>query len=249
MYHRVCKEGEGDLSPYVVNVEVFERQLQYFLGHGYYTPRLADVLANRFDVADRTKKPFIITFDDGYLDTLKNAVPLIREYGFLANVFILPAIRTNSWDAPKGIKEAKLMDEIQFLDLKALGVEIGSHGWSHRSLPLLADDDLANEFQQSKKTAEEILQQPVQYFAYPYGDVDERVKAAARKAGFVCAFATNSGPIWFHRDLHQIRRTIICNRADNPYLFVKLSGIEKTLRVGWSMAKNILGRPPRHNTV
>lgn len=249
MYHRVCKEGEGDLSLYVVNVEVFERQLQYFVEHGYYTPRLADVLANRIDVADRTKKPLIITFDDGYLDTLENAVPLIRKYGFLAHVFILPAIRTNSWDAPKGIKEAKLMDEAQILNLKALGVEIGVHGWSHRSLPLLDDEDLANEFQQSKKTAEEILQQPVQYFAYPYGDVDERVKAAARKAGFLCAFATNSGPMRFHSDLHQIRRTIICNRAESPYLFVKLSGIEKVLRLGWSITKGMFGRQPRYNNV
>lgn len=249
MYHRVTRDGEGEPSDFVVNVDVFEQQLRYFAEHGYYTPRLADVLADRHRAVEPAKKPLVITFDDGYQDTLENAVPLVRKYGFLANVFILPALRTNSWDAPKGIVEAKLMDRNQFPDLKRLGVEIGSHGWSHRSLPLLDDDDLADEFLLSKQAAEEILQQPVQYFAYPYGEVDERVKVAARKAGYVCAFATNSGPKAFHGDLLQIRRTIICNRADSLYLYAKLSGIEKTFRLGWSVTKKLIGRQPRYNQV
>lgn len=249
MYHRICKDGEGEPSSFVVNVDVFERQLEYFFTQGYYTPPLGEVLTNSHTASSGKRKPLIITFDDGYLDNLENAAPLLQRYGFIANVFIIADFsrRTNWWDTPKNIAEAKLMEKDQVLSLRSMGIEIGSHGWSHRSLPLLDDVDLENEFVQSRRAAEDLLQTPVKYFAYPYGEVDERVKAAARKAGYVCAFATNSGPMSFHGDLLQVRRTIICNRADSMYLFAKLAGHEKAFRIGWSITKDVIGRKPRYN--
>lgn len=249
MYHRITRNGEGEPSSFVVNARVFERQLQFFSEHGYYTPRLADVSSTHASMVSSARKPLIITFDDGYLDTLEQAAPLLRKYGFSAIVFILPGLRTNSWDAPKGIAEAKLMETNQYLELREMGIEIGSHGWSHRSLPLLGDEELENELTQSKRVAEELLKQPIEYFAYPYGEVDERVKKAVRNAGYVCAFATNSGPMSFHGDLFQIRRSIVCNNADGLYLYKKLSRVEKIMRVGWSVAKQLMGRRPSYNKV
>ncbi|MEK7249381.1 MAG: polysaccharide deacetylase family protein, partial [Bacteroidota bacterium] len=155
--------------------------------------------------------------------------------------------RTNWWDASKKIAETKLIEKHQVLYMKASGNEIGSHGFSHRSMPLLSDDDLSEELMRSKKVAEELLGQPVQYLAYPYGEVDERVKAVARQAGYLCAFATNSGPMFLHNDLYQIRRTTITNRADDLYLHVKLKGLEKASLWSWSRVKTMIGRKPRYN--
>jgi peptidoglycan/xylan/chitin deacetylase (PgdA/CDA1 family) len=248
MYHRVCKKGETTPSPFVVEVDAFERQLAYFARHGYHTPSLGEVLSRRNNALG---KPLLITFDDGYLDTLELAIPLLARYGFSAVVFLVADFsrRNNWWDLPKGIPEARLMEKDHVLELKRLGVEIGSHSWSHPSLPTLSDAELAYEFTESRKAVEDLLQQPVHYFAYPYGETDERVKAAARRAGYHCAFSTNSGALSFYADLHQIRRTIICNRADSLYLYAKLSGIEKSLRVGWSVAKKVLRRKPRYSSV
>ncbi len=248
MYHRVSNDGDADRNDFVVETDVFDRQLQYFAEHDYYTPRVADVLENRNNTT--IKKPLLITFDDGYVDTLKNAAPILRKYGFSATGFIVADFsrRTNWWDASKKIAEAKLMEKHQVLEMKASGVEIGSHGFSHRSMPLLSDDELSEELMRSKKVAEELLGQPVQYLAYPYGEVDERVKAAASQAGYQCAFATNSGPMFLHNDLYQIRRTTITNRADDLYLHVKLRGFEKSVRWGWSRVKTVIGKRPQYNT-
>ena len=250
MYHRVIKNGEVEGTEFVVNVDVFERQLQYFAEQGYYTPPLAHVLGNCYRSVGKSHKPLIITFDDGYVDTLENAAPLLRQYGFSAIVFVVSDFsrRTNWWDARKGIAQAQLMGKSEVRSLHEMGIEIGSHGWSHRSLPLLNDEELTVEFDRSRKTTEDVVGQSVRYFAYPYGEVDERVEAAARRAGYVCAFATNSGPMFFHSDLFQIRRTNIRNRSGKTYLYTKLSGIEKTLRYGWSVTKKLIGKKPKYNS-
>lgn len=250
MYHRVCNDGDANQNEYVVEIDMFERQLRYFAEHNYYTPRIADVLDHRNNTAHTGGKPLLITFDDGYVDTLENVVPLLRQYGFSATVFIIADFsrRTNWWDVPKKIAEARLMEKYQVLDMRASGIEIGSHGFSHRSMPILNNDDLAEELFRSKRVVEELLAQPVQYLAYPYGEVDQRVKVVACQAGYRCAFATNSGPMFFHNDLYQIRRTLITNRDDELYLHLKLAGFDKALRWSWSRAKTIIGKRPQYNT-
>ncbi|MBX2992552.1 MAG: polysaccharide deacetylase family protein [Bacteroidetes bacterium] len=249
MYHRICKPQEVNAgNDYIVSTEIFELQLQYFIHHGYHTLPIDDLL-NPNHQGPPVKKPLVITFDDGYLDTLENAAPLLAKYGFSAIVFVISDFsrQNNWWDLPYNMAEARLMKEDEIIKIRDFGIEIGSHGWSHRSLPLLKDDELAEELHHSKQILEKLLGKPVRYFAYPYGEVDDRVAAFARKSGYQCAFATNYGPWSFFRDLFQIRRTLISNRADALYLNFKLSGAEKGVRWMWSVTKQIVGRRPRYN--
>jgi peptidoglycan/xylan/chitin deacetylase (PgdA/CDA1 family) len=248
MYHRICGGDEKAHSKYVVDVEVFRAQLRYFAEQGYYTPNLADVLANNGRSLLSDKKPLLITFDDGYLDTYEYALPALREFGFIAVVFVVTdlARRTNWWDAPKHIAEARLMDPHHMHEMRKQGIEFGAHGVNHRSLPLLSDEELEYELQQSKTEAETILGQPIQFFAYPYGEVDERVKVATIGAGYSCAFASNSGPLSFHTDLFEIRRVLIASNANPAYLYLKLSGVEKAFKWSEWVGKKVLGKQPAY---
>jgi peptidoglycan/xylan/chitin deacetylase (PgdA/CDA1 family) len=243
VYHRVTENGKGESSDFIVNSWTFERQLSYFRDKGYYTPALKDVLGDAVGRVSK-KKPFLITFDDGYQDTLEIAAPLLRKFEFNAIVFIIPnfSLCTNSWDAEISSSEARLMTREQVLALRGMGFEIGAHSWSHHSLPALDDAELDMELRKCKTAEEELLQEPVISFAYPYGDVDERVMTAARNAGYSCAFATNSGPMSFHKSFFRVRRTRIGNSANRLYLFLKVSGIEKAYRVARSRVKGIIRR-------
>lgn len=248
MYHRISRGSEGRRSRYVVEHQVFREQLRRFAALGYTTPKLADVLARRNGTVEGNAKPLLITFDDGYLDTFELALPALREFGFTAIVFIVADFsrRTNWWDAPKHIPEAPLMEPEHILELKRNGIEIGSHGLTHRSLPMLNDDDLAYELERSKDLTEALLGEPVQYFAYPYGEVDERVKLATIRAGYACAFASNSGPFSFHADPFEIRRVLVASHHVAPYLNLKLSGLEKAFKWSEWIGKKIIGRQPAY---
>ena len=65
------------------------------------------------------------------------------------------------------------------------GWEVGSHTRSHPRLSQVEDDaELADELEGSRRVCEERLGRPCQSIAYPYGDHDERVVAAAGRAGY-----------------------------------------------------------------
>ncbi|MBA3734606.1 MAG: polysaccharide deacetylase family protein [Actinobacteria bacterium] len=69
------------------------------------------------------------------------------------------------------------------------GVEIGSHGVSHAHLTTLSGDELHHELNGSWEEIEDRLRRPCKDFAYPYGEHDLRVRAAARVAGYGRAYA------------------------------------------------------------
>ena len=87
------------------------------------------------------------------------------------------------------------MDWDELRDLVARGFEIGSHTVSHPHLPQLSDAELDTELLYSRLCCEDELGVPCRYLAYPYGEHDERVRAAARRAGYTAAFALHEpGP-------------------------------------------------------
>ena len=69
------------------------------------------------------------------------------------------------------------------------GVRIESHGVSHAHLPALGDDELRRELRDAKQEIEDELAVRCTELAYPYGEHDDRVRAAARSAGYERAFA------------------------------------------------------------
>ena len=74
--------------------------------------------------------------------------------------------------------------------LAAEGAELAAHGATHAILTGCDDSDLAAELKGSRAVLERRLRREVSLLAYPNGDHDPRVVAAAGRAGFRFAFAT-----------------------------------------------------------
>ena len=243
MYHRVCADSEPAASRYVVTRGTFHQQMRFLAQHGFWTPRLVDLLDGSWTNNHEGKRPIMITFDDGYLDVYENAFPVMQEFGFSAIIFVVPDFtrRTNWWDPPGRLRNVDLLQPHHIQRMCRLGVEFGAHSFSHRSLPALSNCELEGELQKGKCCSEGFLHQCFLAVAYPYGDVDERVKEAAKRAGYQCGFAAHSGPLRFSSDLFEIRRTILENRANNVYLWYKVSGLANVLHwITWS-AKKLVG--------
>src|SRR4029077_7346020 len=82
--------------------------------------------------------------------------------------------------------ETMKWDELRAL--AELGIEVGSQTISHRNLPTLSDRALPAGLRSSQQPLEDELGRPCTLLAYPFGDCDERVRAAARVAGYEIAF-------------------------------------------------------------
>lgn len=92
--------------------------------------------------------------------------------------------------------DCRPMDWDMLRQMRANGMEIGSHGVSHRMLAKLDDLTLLDEVRGSKaRLAEELGEQPLA-ISYPVGgddSFDARVLAAVEDAGYAFAFTYNNG--------------------------------------------------------
>jgi peptidoglycan/xylan/chitin deacetylase (PgdA/CDA1 family) len=74
-------------------------------------------------------------------------------------------------------------------ELADAGWEVGSHTCSHPHLTAIDDAQLDRELRASRAACEEGMARPCRSIAYPYGDVDARVIAAAGASGYELAAA------------------------------------------------------------
>lgn len=134
-------------------------------------------------------RPVVLTFDDGYVDFLEHAVPVLKEHGYPAVVYAVAGMLggRSAWVAPEGIASAPLMDAAQLREVQKMGFSIGSHTVSHPRLAQLNTKQIVEEMTVSKRILEDTLGGRVDHFCYPYGSHDIRAVNAAAEAGYVTA--------------------------------------------------------------
>jgi peptidoglycan/xylan/chitin deacetylase (PgdA/CDA1 family) len=174
-----------------VTPDAFERQLRVLLDRGYRGVTFAEA------VASPPGKTLAVTFDDAYLSVLELGKPILDRLGLPATVFVptdypdrdgpmaWPGI--DQWLGGPHEAELRPMTWAQIGGLADAGWEIGSHTCSHPHLTELDDAALEREMAASKAECERRLGRPCSTIAYPYGDYDARVAAAAGRAGYEAA--------------------------------------------------------------
>lgn len=195
MYHHIRQINEN-LSPMAVSLSVdpkkFEAQLDYIQSLGYTTTNFRKLKAG-----DLPEKPIILTFDDGYENFYTYAFPALKKRHMTAVTYIIT----------KQIDTGTYMSLRQILELQDYGIEIGSHTLHHYDLSTLSDKDQALEILDSKRILENLLEQPVVSFCYPYGKYNKTSKDLIEKAGYEFAVTVNGGVSKFSHllDLERLR--------------------------------------------
>ncbi|MEV1009336.1 polysaccharide deacetylase family protein [Streptomyces sp. NPDC049881] len=192
MYHSV-DYAESDPYRITITPDRLREQLVWLRRRGLRGVSMSHLLRAR--AAGRADRLVGLTFDDGYRDFLDYAVPLLRGHGCTATVFVLPGRLggSNAWDAEGPRKRLLNADGIRAA--AEAGMEIGSHGLAHVSLPALPDDELEHEIRHSRALLRDITGGDVPGFCYPYGAVDQRVADAVRDAGYAYACAISPGAL------------------------------------------------------
>ena len=188
-YHAVSERFPAALS---VTPEAFERQLALLARAGYRGGTFEDA------VKAGSGRVAAVTFDDAYLSVLALGKPMLDALGWPATVYAptdyldaperpLKWAGIEQWHGGEHERELLPMSWDQLGELAEAGWEIGSHTRSHPHLTEIGDDALRDELVESKRVVEERLGRPCATLAYPYGDHDERVVAAAGAAGYAAA--------------------------------------------------------------
>lgn len=115
------------------------------------------------------------------------------------------------------IKSNRLMTWEQAREMRENGIEFGSHGVTHRLLTSLNIADVRKEIQDSRKTMEKKLGVPVDSFAYPNGNYNERIIEILRDEGYALAVSTDPGLNSKHTDLFRLKRICMDEKTLSDY--------------------------------
>jgi peptidoglycan/xylan/chitin deacetylase (PgdA/CDA1 family) len=186
-YHSLSDSWQDSLA---VPPTAFERQLRTLVDRGY-RPATADQAING-------SGPLLhVTFDDAFR-SVAHALPVLERLRVPATIFactayadggrrlLVPELLTR---ASGHEDELLTMDWDTLRSTSELGIEIGSHTETHPHLTRLSDAEIRRELADSRERLEAELGRSCRYLAYPYGESDARVRAAARWAGYAAAYS------------------------------------------------------------
>lgn len=209
-YHNVGQgPQDGKFNLLYTSLAKFDRQLWTLRRLGLRGVSMREGLQQL--QGERRSNLVMLSFDDGYLDTVTRALPILTSYGFTATCFVVSdAIGThNSWDAAYLQDHKPLMAQQQVQQWLAAGMEIGSHSCSHARLGELARDAAEHEIAGSRAALRAALGVAIDQFSYPYGSFSSATVELVRRAGYVSAVTVVPGVAGAGDDRYRLPRILV----------------------------------------
>ena len=227
MYHRVGEiRAEAEMR-YCVSPDRFADHMRALSKSGWWACAIDDFTAWLEGGPGLPAGAFLLTFDDGFLGIYRHVLPILRQLGWPATVFLVSTLLGSQdvWRRAESseIHTYPLLGLPEINAMRPSGFAFHSHTRTHAELTRLGDEALYQEVAGSKSDLEALLGEPVAYIAYPFGRYDERVSRMARAAGYRAAFSVESG---FNRpgiDAYRIRRIDVYGTDTPTRLLRKVS--------------------------
>jgi peptidoglycan/xylan/chitin deacetylase (PgdA/CDA1 family) len=202
-YHRISTERDV-LS---VSPERFRRQLEYAVGSGAKPVRLGDAVGD--GTTGNAGRAFCVTFDDGYEDTLSEALPVLQDLQIPATVYLASAITGGTARLTWYRSPPPMLDWDGAARLCSCGlVDVGAHSRTHPALTRLDDAGSRAEIFDCREEIAARLGVIPTSFAYPAGLYGERERTLVIEAGYTNAVTVRVGVNVADTDPFALARTI-----------------------------------------
>ena len=220
MYHQIDvppKRGTS-LRGLIVAPSSFARQMALLKWLGYKGLAMRDL--EPYLAGEKQGKVVGLTFDDGFQNNVRHALPVLQKHGFTATCYaVSQAIGgTNSWDKNLGIAQKPLMSDDDWRKWLRSGMEIGSHTRTHADLRKLSPEEALAEISGSREDLQKQFSCEVRHFCYPYGWYTDEHKQMVESAGYRTATTTARGKVSVPADPYALRRIMVA-RATHLGLF------------------------------
>ena len=192
LYHSISEDASPGYLEYTVTPSQFRAQMELIAAGGYRTltvSELATLLAD--PAATVPERAVLVTFDDGFAEVYNQGLPILLDLGITATVFAISGFvgRSSTWLRRIGEGSRPLLTWEQLAALHDKGIEIGSHGHSHRQLDTIPLASAGEEIRKSREILEAGLGTPIRAFAYPHGYHSPAIRELVRESGYSSACA------------------------------------------------------------
>ncbi|SDE28735.1 Polysaccharide deacetylase [Bacillus wiedmannii] len=233
MYHHLLKENdkkENDVfkdKETILSVEQFEKQMKYLNDKGYKTITMKEFEEYMKNKGELSEKSVLITFDDSSKTNYTYAYPILKKYKMKATAFVVTSRLTDKEEVfdskkiqPLSKHEInKMKDVFEFGSYTHDLFKLGKNGEAY--LVSQPDSVVKEDLSMSKS----ILK--TDYFAYPFGEYNEKSISLLNGIKFNLAFTNNQGYANRTNKLMEIKRFPISPEVDMKKFSEVLSGIYK----------------------
>ncbi len=167
--------------------EWFLKQMQWLYENNFHTLNGEELHYFIIGQVQPQRKSVVLRFDIGlpdYEEYSEIVIPMLREYGFHAFVFVLTTSFTDDCSHPENMI---CWDDLVAWEEEGL-ITVGSHGIEHPDYKLITQAYKKWDAGESKKIIEEALGHPIYWFAYPYDSVPDNPNLLLEPLGYWGAF-------------------------------------------------------------
>lgn len=199
-YHHVAED-----TPAVTSIRPlqFRAHLQHLKDEGFNIIDLKRGIKAVLAEEPLPDKAVAITFDDAYRNILTNAAPILDEFGYTATIFVATDLVGTS-------QYYMSWEELRCLESR--GYLMANHSASHAHLLRITGEsgtewreNLVSEIESAQDKLEQELENPVRYFAYPYGEYNDMIMRLMIELGYM-GFGQQSGAVSRHSNFLALPR-------------------------------------------
>jgi peptidoglycan/xylan/chitin deacetylase (PgdA/CDA1 family) len=174
-------------GPISLSPELFAEQIAWLARKGYQAwpaSRYVSALAGKERLPDRL---VVLTFDDGYRNVVDQALPVLRQHGLCATVFLVTGA---AGQMPHWAGHTPREGILTWADAEAArdSLEFESHTHSHASLVSQRDARIREELARSRCELEARGLGRGRIIAWPYGAYEARLGTLALDEGYAGGF-------------------------------------------------------------
>jgi peptidoglycan/xylan/chitin deacetylase (PgdA/CDA1 family) len=195
-----------------------------FIGKHCHVLSIEEVLA-RTTIGAAERPMVAVTFDDGYADNYRNAVPILERHGIPAAFFVATGIVNSDRRFPHDIRRGNppipMMTWDDLRDMRDRGFTIGSHSVTHIDCAREPEAVVIEELARSQDDLMRALGHNSRIFAYPYGGrahmTPERLELVKRAGYIGCLSAYGGSNIRRIDPYNVLRRGIHWEFSDDAF--------------------------------
>lgn len=165
--HHVCEQFDAEAMHLCdwMAFDEFKKKINILSSQGYQFISLTKAYEHLNKDRFRCKKYAVLTFDDGY-KSLNEVLPWLEEQKIPATLFINGKYLDGKSYREKPKEQYLTYDEL--FSLTSPFIEIGHHGWEHKSAKEMSQEELVDSLQ---KNIEILSFHPryIPFWAYTYG--------------------------------------------------------------------------------
>ena len=201
-----------------VSIERFIQQLEFLQSNGWVFISLEDAEQKLKGILSSSSKELLLTFDDGYLNTISTALPILAQFNIPAAMSIC-----GSYLLPDTRKNIDIHYDKDFADIEMIikwidhGNAILAHSYNHFKLTHLSKEDCVFEIEEDYQAIRKYCGIIPKGIAYPFGSVNDQVINIVKNY-YEYGFATNFGAETSWDNRFHLKRCCIDDNCSNSDL-------------------------------